>query len=99
MADLVPTYAGSECLSEEEVLQVRAADPGKVPERLARHLASCARCQERALFGAEPRRRRRGPGSPALPTPMRALILLAIMIVVMTAFFYTLNQLVGDPYR
>jgi hypothetical protein len=99
MSNLVPPLPGSECLTEDEVLQVRAADPGDVPERLARHLAACPRCQERALFGPEPRRRRRGSGSPALPTPMRALILLVVMIVMITAFFYTLNQLVGDPYR
>jgi hypothetical protein len=99
MSDLAPPPPGSECLTDDEVTEVRTADPGDVPERLARHLAACTRCQERALFGTEPRRRRRGPGSPTLPTPMRALILLAVMIVMMTAFFYTLNQLVGDPYR
>jgi len=99
MSDLAPPPARSECLTEDEVVQVRAAAPGDVPDRLARHLAACVRCQERALFGPDPRSRRRGKGASFIPTPMRALVLLAIMIVVMAAFFYTLNELVGDPYR
>jgi hypothetical protein len=99
MNHLAPPPARSECLTEDDVLEVRAAAPGEVPERLARHLSACARCQERALFGSEPRHRRREKGLSVIPTPMRALVLLAIMIAVMAAFFYTLNQLVGDPYR
>jgi hypothetical protein len=99
MSVLAPPPARSECLTEDEVVQVRAAAPAAVPDQLARHLSACVRCQERALFGSEPRRRRRGKGASFIPTPMRALVLLAIMIAVMTAFFYILNQLVGDPYR
>ena len=99
MSDLALPSARSDCLTEDEVVQVRAAAPGEVPEQLARHLSACVRCQERALFGSEPRRRRRVKGASFIPTPMRALVLLAIMIVVMTAFFYILNLLVGDPYR
>jgi hypothetical protein len=99
MTDLEPPPTHSGCLTEEEVREVREAGPGEVPDRLARHLVSCVRCQERALFGPEPRRRRRRSGSPALPTPVRALILLGVMIAVMALFFYTLNQFVGDPYR
>ncbi len=98
MSDLAPPPARSDCLTEDEVAQVRAAAPGVVPEQLARHLSACVRCQERALFGSEPRRRR-GKDSSPMPTPMRAFILLAIMIAVMVVFFYTLNQFVGDPYR
>jgi hypothetical protein len=85
------------CLTEAEVDDVQAADPGNVPERLARHLAACPMCQERALFGSQPRKRRRGKST--LPTPTRAFVLLAIMILVMTAFFYTLSQLIGEPYK
>ena len=99
MSDLAPPPVRSDCLTEDEVAQVRAAAPGEVPEQLARHLSACVRCQGRALFGSEPRRRRRGKDSSPMPTPMRAFILLAIMIAVMVVFFYTLNQFVGDPYR
>ena len=66
-----------------------------VPDGLARHLATCERCQQRALFGrVRPVRRRRG--TPTLPTPTRALILLGIMVAVMVAFFFTLHQLIGE---
>jgi hypothetical protein len=99
MSDPTATPTRPGCLTEDEVIQVRAAAPGQVPDRLARHLASCARCQERALFGSEPRRRRARPRTSTLPTPTRALVLLVIMIVVIMAFFYTLSQLVGDPSR
>jgi hypothetical protein len=65
-----------------------------VPDGLARHLASCQRCQERALFGKlRPARKRRD--RPQLPTPTRALLLLGLMVAVMVAFFFTLQQLVG----
>jgi hypothetical protein len=99
MSDNAPPPARSQCLTDEEVAGVRAAPPGDVPETLARHLASCARCQERVLFGPEPRRRRRAGEGLTMPTPARALVLLAIMVVVLIAFFYTLNQLFGDPER
>ena len=89
--------APSQCLTEEEVALVRRADPGDVPEPLALHLASCARCQERALFGSEPRPRRRTGSARSLPTPGRALALLAILVLAMIAFFFTLGQLVGEP--
>jgi hypothetical protein len=98
MGDLAPPSTRNACLTDDEVAEVRAAAPAPVPEGLARHLAACSRCQERVLFGTEPRRRRRLRDASILPTPMRALILLAIMIAVMVVFFYTLNQLVGHPY-
>lgn len=74
--------------------RVRNEAAGEIPEDIARHLATCERCQERALFGAiRPARKHREP-SP-LPTPTRALILLAVMVAVMVAFFFTLQQALG----
>jgi hypothetical protein len=37
------------CLTHEGVATVRAAPPGGVPQELATHVASCARCQDRLL--------------------------------------------------
>jgi hypothetical protein len=81
------------CLSDEQIASVRAAPPGEAPEELARHLAGCSRCQERALFGSEPRRRRPGGGRPRWPSPTRALLMLALLVVAMAAFFVTLRML------
>lgn len=98
MSGLAAPSTRSGCLTDDEVAEVRATAPAPVPDALAQHLAACSRCQERVLFGTEPRRRRRLRDASFVPTPMRALILLAIMIAVMAVFFYTLNQLVGHPY-
>ena len=93
----VPSRAPKGCLSDEEVAQVRDGAPGEVPDRLAQHLAQCERCQERALFGSEGRKKRRGSKAAVLPTPQRALVLLGILLLVMIAFFFTLNLLVAPP--
>ena len=94
MSDLnPPTRSG--CLTNVEMTRLQQASPGKVPEELARHLAACQVCQERVLFGLEPRRRRRGPTGPEMPTPVRAFVLLAVMLVMIIAFFLTLARLVG----
>jgi hypothetical protein len=87
----------TQCLTEEEVALVGRVDPSEVPEPLALHLASCPRCQERALFGSEPRRRRRPGSTAALPTLKRALALLALLVLAMLVFFFTLGQLTGEP--
>ncbi len=94
MSDLnPPTRSG--CLTNVEMTRLQHASPGDVPEELARHLAACQVCQERALFGLEPRRRRRGPTGPEMPTPVRAFLLLAVMLVMIIAFFVTLARLMG----
>ena len=56
------------CLSDAEIASLQGAEPGRVPEALARHLASCERCQARALFGAgtRPGFRRPTPEPPSL---------------------------------
>jgi len=83
-----------ECLTDEELASLRDAPPGASPGELARHLAGCERCQSRALFGAvRSTRVKRQP--PALPSLGRALALLAIVVLAMTVFFWTLGRLVG----
>ena len=95
MSDLnPPTRSG--CLTNVEVTRLQQGTPGDVPEEVARHLAACGICQERALLGSEPRRRRRGPTGPAMPTPVRAFVLLGVMLLVIIAFFFTLGRLVGS---
>jgi len=95
MSDAPPPPARSECLTDPEIEGVRAAPPGAAPEALARHLAACERCQERALLDGRPRPRATGRDRPALPSPSRALLMLALVVAVIAAFFYTLRLLVG----
>jgi len=95
MSDASLPPSRNRCLTEAEIAAVQAAPPGAAPEELALHLAGCERCQERALFGAEPRRRLAGRARPEVPTPTRALLLVALMVAAMAAFFYTLHLLAG----
>lgn len=92
MSDSAPSLAPTQCLTEDEVALVGRADPADLPEPLALHLASCPRCQERALFGSEPRRPRRTGSTPAVPSLGRALALLALLVVAMLAFLFTLGR-------
>ncbi|HYN05577.1 MAG TPA: hypothetical protein VE359_24235 [Vicinamibacteria bacterium] len=83
------------CLTDAQLAQLQAAVPGRAPEASARHLASCGRCQARALFGAErvgggPKKARREP-----PSLGRALLLAAVVLAAMGAFFWTLLRLTG----
>jgi hypothetical protein len=92
-----PTAARSAegCLTDAEIAELRTAAPGRAPEALARHLASCEPCQIRALFGAERRPARAGGDPPAMPSLGRALVLLGLVVVALAAFFYTLMKLAG----
>jgi hypothetical protein len=83
-----------DCLSEDQIAALSDLAPGQVPPALAQHLAGCERCQSRVLFGAvrSPRVKREPP---PLPSPSRALALLAIIVLAMAAFFWTLQQLAG----
>lgn len=88
--------AKQDCLTDDEVDRVVEIAPGDVPRDVALHLTQCSRCQERVLFGSEPRPRRRREAT-VLPTPARALVLLGILLLVVLAFFFTLERLVGQP--
>ena len=82
------------CLTDAQLAQLQAAAPGKAPEAFARHLASCERCQARALFGGE---RRRAPAArktpPAVPSLRRALFLAALIVAAVAAFAWTVQKL------
>jgi hypothetical protein len=82
------------CLTDTQLAELQAAAPGKAPEHLARHLAACARCQARALFGGE---RPSGPKRPApeFPSVRRAIFLAALVLVAIAAFFWSLAKLSG----
>jgi hypothetical protein len=84
------------CLTDAEIAVVQAAAPGQVPERLALHLASCVRCQQKALFGETPRRTGRRRTAPDAPTIRRTLVLLLLALAVMAAFFWSLRQMAGQ---
>jgi hypothetical protein len=83
------------CLTDVQLTELQAAAPGRAPEALARHLASCDRCQARALFGAE--RVAGGPrkAPPEPPSVGRALLLAGLVLAAMGAFLWTLLRLAG----
>lgn len=90
-----PTARQAGCLTDSEIAALQDAAPGRAPEALARHLASCGRCQARALFGAERRPVKASRPAPAPPSLRRALVLLGLVVGAMAAFFYTLMKLTG----
>jgi len=82
------------CLTEEEIASLQAAVPGRAPLALARHLASCERCQARVLFGSERRPGQRRPLREP-PTLGRALLYSALVLAAVGAFLWTLRMLFG----
>jgi hypothetical protein len=91
MSDVAGRSSG--CLTDEQLAEVRAADPGRAPEALARHLATCERCQQRALFGARPRGQRKPV--PDFPSVRKAVFLGALVLLALAAFFWSLARLTG----
>jgi hypothetical protein len=92
MSELSPPPVG--CLTDAQISELHSATPGQAPEALARHLASCERCQARALFGAERPAGKRRP-MPKVPSLGRAVFLAALVLAAMAAFFWTLAKLTG----
>jgi hypothetical protein len=84
------------CLTPEGVAALVGAAPGAAPEPLARHLAHCARCQERVLAGGLPRKPRAQRKAFEPPSLSRALLLLGLVLAAMLAFLWTLRQLAGQ---
>jgi hypothetical protein len=86
------------CLTDAQLARLRESPPGGAPAELAQHLAGCGRCQERALFGSDrPGRAKRG--APRMPSLRRSLLLLALVVFAMAAFFWSLGQLTGRGVR
>jgi hypothetical protein len=81
------------CLTDAQLAQLQAAAPGKAPEAFARHLASCERCQARALFGGERRRASSRKAPPTMPSLRRALFLTALILAAVAAFAWTVQKL------
>jgi hypothetical protein len=79
-----------------EIAALQEAAPGEVPGPLALHLASCARCQRKALFGDAPRRNGRKATLPDPPTIRRTLVLALLALAVIAAFFWSLRHLIGQ---
>lgn len=84
----------SGCLSEAGLAAVTAAVPGQIPSDVAAHLAACARCQERVLSGGAPRPSRKGVLA-APPSLGRIVVLMALAVLSIIIFFWTLRRLVG----
>lgn len=83
------------CLTEADLVRLKSAPPGRAPEHLARHLADCERCQQRALFGSQrPPPSGRRP-APEWPSPQRALLLLLAVLAALAALLYSLQRLAG----
>lgn len=81
-----------ECLTDEEIASLGDVPPGTAPGELAQHLAGCERCQSRALFGAARRTGlKREP--PPVPSLGRALALLAMVLLAIAFFFWTLRKM------
>jgi hypothetical protein len=81
-------------LTDAQLGRLRDGAPGTAPPELAQHLAGCEHCQSRALFGAErPAGAKREP--PKLPSLKRSLLLLALVVLAMAAFFWSLGRLTG----
>src|SRR5262249_37198056 len=89
---------GQGCLTDEQLARLRDGAPGTAAPELAQHPASCESCQSRALFGAK-----RQPGAkrepPKLPSLGRALLLIAIVVLAMAAFLWSLGRLAGSGAR
>ena len=84
----------SACLTDAQLARLRDSAPGAAPPELARHLSGCERCQSRALCGAErPTGTKREP--PKLPSLKRSLLLLALVVLALAAFFWSLGRLTG----
>jgi hypothetical protein len=92
MSDTAARTSG--CLTDAQLAELRAAEPGKAPEALARHLATCERCQARALFGVERPAAKKKP-IPEFPSLKKALFLGGLVMVAMAVFFWSLAKLSG----
>lgn len=84
----------SACLTDAQLARLRDSAPGEAPAELAQHLATCERCQSRALFGAaRPAGGKRE--APKMPSLKRSLLLMALLVLAMAAFFWSLGRLTG----
>lgn len=83
---------GEGCLSGEQIEALQHAAPGQAPIEIARHLAGCAGCQERALAGSAGRSARRVVQPPSL---QRSFVLVGAVLAALLIFFYSVLRLAG----
>lgn len=83
------------CLSDADLARLQSAAPGRAPEGLARHLATCERCQQRALFGLHKRTSSSRRPPPEWPSPQRMLLLLVAVLIALAMLLYSLQRLTG----
>jgi hypothetical protein len=88
------TPPAGRCLTDAELAAVMDAPPGALPVASARHLAACARCQQRALFGAE-RKSAAARRVVRAPSLKRTLLLALLAVSAVAFFFWSLGQLTG----
>jgi len=84
--------AGTRCLSAEQLLALSAVAAGPLPDDVAAHLASCERCQRRALFGAPDAAAGRARERPSLGRAfLRVGIVLVALAMVLVSFLILLG--------
>jgi hypothetical protein len=83
------------CLTDAGLTALAGATPGAAPPELARHVASCARCQELWLRSArpEPRRKHLTPEEAARRRWGMAAIVLGVLVFALVALVATLAYL------
>lgn len=85
------------CLTDAGLEALEQTPPGQAPEDLARHLADCARCQNRLLVRAGgPAGRRQAP-KPRRSVWLTTALVLGIMLVALVALLATLSWLTTTP--
>jgi hypothetical protein len=71
------------CLTPAGIAAIQRAPAGRVPAELASHVGACVRCQERLLATES----LRAPGAPPAQRPQPWRTLLAVALLVISAFF------------
>jgi hypothetical protein len=87
-----PLSRAARCLPDDQLLALQSVAPGRIPDEVAAHLASCERCQRRALFGASEAATLRARNPPSL---QRAFLLIGVILAALVLFLVSLKMLVG----
>ena len=87
----------SGCLTDAGLEALERARPGEAPAELARHLADCARCQNRVLMRAGGEGQTHLPPTTAKRLWLGTAIVLGIMLVALLSLLATLSWLRSTP--
>ena len=91
MSDQSSSRAGR-CPSNEQLLALASMAPGQIPGEVAVHLASCERCQRRALFGAPQPATQRSKEAPSL---RGAFLRVGLVLVVLAMALLSIRIVLG----